>query len=405
MHLASGARHALRDRLSMRATDRILLVAVGTGIMAAAAGCIQITSSSFSDHPFTVVTNVTSRGEIPPDVKGVEIENRHGAVRIIGVETGLTGWEWQLEVRARSEAMAQQVAAEAVCSAGRAGDRLRVAMLMPDRPDQYSFRSDLAVRVPKAFAVACRNRHGEVEIADADGRVEVANQHGAVQLRNLPGTVQAQTSYAALTATRTGPATLKGQHARISAEEVRGPLTAETSYGAITAVNIGGGTWLRNQHGAIELAHTAGNVDAHTSYSSLTIKGVQGDAVLANQHGRIEVRDLSGSVDARTSYASLNVTAAGSNLVCHNQHGPVQVRALSPAFTRLSASTSYAPLVVHLPASARPAVRAQTTHGEIDSDFPVLLKPHEVEAFSGSPPGVPRVSLENRHGAIRVVRD
>jgi hypothetical protein len=65
--------------------------------------------------------------------------------------------------------------------------------------------------------------------------------------------------------------------------------------------------------------------------------------------------------------------------------------------------TSYGALEVRLPAGLKPAVQAHTSYGDIESDFPVLMKSRNQGALDGQPPGTPRINLQNQNGKIRVV--
>src|SRR5690349_19098451 len=81
-----------------------------------------------ADGNFNAVTNLTQKGEIPADLKTLEVENSSGAVRLVGVEGGQTEWEWSLTVRARTERLAQKGAEGATCKAARDGDPLRLVV-------------------------------------------------------------------------------------------------------------------------------------------------------------------------------------------------------------------------------------------------------------------------------------
>ena len=75
----------------------------------------------------------------------------------------------------------------------------------------------------------------------------------------------------------------------------------------------------------------------------------------------------------------------------------------SDTFTNLEVRTSYATLEVRLRAGLKPALHAHTSYGDIESDFPVLMKPRGQDAFAGQPPGAPRINLQNQNGKIRVI--
>ena len=121
--------------------------------------------------------------------------------------------------------------------------------------------------------------------------------------------------------------------------------------------------------------------------------------------GLHECSELSSTVSRFRAYAALDIAAAGPNVEGCNQHGSVRVRALSPALARLTASTSYASLEVRLPAAAQPSIRAQASPGDVHSDFPAWLNPASHDPFVDAPRGGARVSPDNQHGGIRIVRE
>jgi hypothetical protein len=58
-----------------------------------------------------------------------------------------------------------------------------------------------------------------------------------------------------------------------------------------------------------------------------------------------------------------------------------------------------------LPAAMKPAVQARISYADVESDFPVLMKPRGQDASADVPPGTPRINLLNQSGKIRVVRE
>jgi hypothetical protein len=101
----------------------------------------------------------------------------------------------------------------------------------------------------------------------------------------------------------------------------------------------------------------------------------------------------------------MEIKGAGAKFVCHNQNGAIRLRATSAALANIEAKTSFGPLEVHLPAGLNPAIQARTTFAEIESDFPVLMKPRGEDPFAGIASETARITLQNQNGRIGVVRD
>jgi hypothetical protein len=423
---------------------KLLLLTVAAGVLAAMTGCgvhISNFSGGWSDADLKAVTNVVQTAAIPASLKGLEVDNQFGTIHVTGTDNGTTAWTWKLAVRARNNSVAQRIASGASCKTETDGDHLKLVVSLPDSREPHSIQSDLEISVPKSAAVRAQNRFGRTEIADVAGDVEAMNQNGRVEIRNVGGSVFARTSFDTLSVSNTGPATLKNQNgeiraadidgpleastsfASLTAQDIRGrsllanqngqikatriggPLTAKTSFDSLVARDIDGPVHLRDQNGSIKIVQARGDADIETSFDSLTVEGIQGDAILMNQNGGVIASGITGSVKASTSFAAMNVTGAGSKFVCHNQNGSIRLRATSTALTNIEAKTSFDTLEIHLPAGLNPAIHARTTFADVESDFPVLMKPRGDNPFADIAPDTARITLQNQNGKIGIVRE
>ncbi len=423
---------------------RILLFVIAAGVLAAMTGCdVHIINSSggWSDADLKAATNIIQTAGIPAGLKSLAVENRFGNLHITGTDNGPTIWKWTLLVRARSDAVAQQIASGASCKADLDGDRLNLVVSLPESKEPHSFQSDFEIIMPKSAALRTQDRFGRTEIADLAGDVEATDENGRMEIRNIGGSVRARTSFDSLSVSNTGPATLKNQNGkikaaaihglldaktsfdsllardiagaatlhnqngRIEATRIGGSLEAKTSFDSLVARNIGGPVRLRDQNGAIKIVQARGDADIETSFDSLSVEDIQGNAMLRNQNGSVTASGITGSVNASTSFDSLKVTGAGSKFVCHNQNGAIRLRATSAALTNIEAQTSFDTLEVHLPADLKPAIQAHTTFAEVESDFPVLMKPRGEDPFADISPDTARITLQNQNGKIGIVRN
>jgi hypothetical protein len=414
------------------------------GLLTALTGCddhVATSYRSWSDADLIAVTNVSQTAGIPVGLKRLEVDNRFGAVRITGATNQTCRWTWKLTVHARSNAAAQQFARRASCNAELEGGQLKLVLWLPDASEPHSVQSDFEIWVPKSAAVQIQNRFGRTDLATLDGEVEVADENGPVEIRDVGGCVRARTSFNTLSVRNTGPATLedengaveaiavhglldaqtsfnslvardingaaslRNRNGRIEATGIGGALDARTSFNSLVARDIGGPVRLRDQNGGIELLQAGGDADVETSFNSLRVEGIQGDAIMVNRNGRVDASGVTGSVSVSTSFAAIEVAGAGSKFVCHNQNGPIRLRATSAAVTNIVAKTSFATLAVSLPAGLKPAIQARTSLAEVESDFPVLMKPPGVDPFAGIAPETARIALLNRNGKISVVHD
>ena len=245
-----------------------------------------------------------------------------------------------------------------------------------------------------------------LEAKDVAGPATLNDQNGAIKATGIHGRLDARTSFDALVVKEIGAAaTLHNQNGRIEAVGIGGALDAGTSFDALTAQDVDGPAHLHNQNGGVRLSRVKGDAEAETSFDGLSAEDGRGNAILKNQNGGVTASGVTGSVRAGTSFAEIKVTGAGSQFVCHNQNGAIRLHVTSTTLTNLEATTSFEALEIHLPAGLQPAIRAHTTFGEVESDFPVLANPTGGEPFAGVAPSAARVRLENQNGGIRVVRD
>jgi hypothetical protein len=371
------------------------------------AGCHHSSSSGskgYSSADFRYTTNVVRQGEISGSVKALEVENRFGPVRVVGTDAATGDWSWALTVRTRDEESAREAAAAADLLVRTDDDRLRLALSLPDSDGRWQFQSELEIRVPKSLAVRTENRFAPTEIAGIAGDVDALGQNGSVEIREAAGKVRAETSFASLVVRDVGPATLKNRNGKIEVADVEGALEAETSFAALTVEDVRGPVKLRNRNGRVEAARATG-ADITTSFAELAVREIGGDVTLANRNGSISGSAINGSVRAETSFAPLDIAADAPSVVCLNRNGSIQLHGLSGLLTNLQAQTSFARLDVQLPGRLKPIVEARTSHGNIESDFPVLLNPPSADSLASAEPGAPRVSLKNQNGNIRLSRE
>jgi DUF4097 and DUF4098 domain-containing protein YvlB len=416
---------------------------VATVLLVAFTGCsVHLSDVGVSWHgDLTCATNLARTVEIPADLKKLELDNCFGAVHITGSDHGPAHWSWNLTVRARTDAVAQQIANAVKCETSLADGRLKIVVSAPESREPHSIESNFEIVVPKSAGVDSRNHFGRTEITSLDGEVEACDQNGDVEIRDVKSQVQARTSFARLTISDTGPATLHNQNGEITALRIEGPLQADTSFGSLAAQDIhgqahlgnqngeikattirgaleantsfgsliardiAGPAHLRDQMGKIELTQAKGNADLKTSFDRLSVEAVEGDAILRNQNGEIAASGVTGSVQASTSFGKMEISGAGPTFLCHNQNGEISLRATSVAVTSIDATTSFGSLELHLPSAVRPALQARTSFGDVQSDFPILTKSPSGNSSPDAGTATLRASLQNQNGNIRIFRD
>jgi hypothetical protein len=377
----------------------------GLIVLAAVVGCAQATvkkRSTASTPELLFSTNITQKGQALPGLKGVEVGNRYGDIEVLGTDEATASWSWSLTVDARDQIRATEALRAVTCTTNDDGI-LHIIVSLPEARADYRFKSDLKLRVPKSNTVRTRTSYGVTHISHLTNAVHATGQNGAIAIEDVHAKVQAETSYAGLTVSDSGPAFLQNRSGLIEATGIRESLDAETSYAALTVRKVDGPATLQNQSGAIDAADIKGNADLKTSYATLTVQNVTGNATLKNRSGSINAKAITGTVKAETSHAAMTIDSPGQVFVCRNQSGSIDLRAASPLVTSIDAATTYATLDVTLSRELKPALMAHTTFAEIESPFPVMPRVTGPNPFAEVGPSIPRIKLDNQHGRIRVV--
>lgn len=379
---------------------RQIFTYIGVILLLGFTACVQVREQQSSSVDAKFFTNAVQQANIAQAFKSIEVENSNGAIEIIGTDNEIASWDWNLEVRAPDEFSALAAIGEAACKVVHEGEKLRVIVTLPDHSGKARFTSNLKIRVPTATSVRTHNQYGMTGISNVQN-AEVVARSGAVKVQSVPGEVRADVSYATLKVRDVGSASLKNSSGSIEAIGVHGALEAETAYASLTARDISGAVTLRNRSGSVAARDVAGDADIETSYAAVSVEKISGNLSVLNQSGSISAKGVSGNVKAETSYAAMTIDGAGAEIICDNQSGSIDLRA-SPAITRIQAKTSYASLTATLPSNLKPAIQARTSYSEIESDFPVMMKLANQNPFGDVPDSVPRVTLLNQTGRIRV---
>lgn len=344
----------------------------------------------------------SAEGSVAADLHEITLENQFGPLVVTGADEGF-GWTWKGTCWGKDTDDAQAHADKWRIEAAVEGSRLHLRLAGDSNSrERRRFESELTVRVPRMASVEAHNSFGEVRVSALNGPATVRVQNGKVTLEQVRGIVKASTSFAAVEAEDVGAAELSNQNGALRARNVAGTLVARTSFAELNAESVQGNATLRNQNGAILAERIGGDLDAETSFTVLQVRGVEGAAQLRNQNGRVEAREVTGPLRAHTSFAGIELQGASPVFEAQNQNGAIHIVARSDTTERVDASTSFAPIEVQLPATAKPIIRAETTFGKINSDFPVLVWTSVSDKQFQDDPARPKVTLRARNADVHI---
>lgn len=122
---------------------------------------------------------------------------------------------------------------------------------------------------------------------------------------------------------------------------------------------------IENANGGIELAGTHGKTHIKTSNGPITVREAEGDLELETSNGAITVTRSAGSLQADTSNGSIHA----------------ELTRFTAKDLRLE--TSNGAIVLSLPRDSQFSVDAESSHGRVQSDFPVPGQQAGRDSFKG----------------------
>ncbi|MBA2362170.1 MAG: DUF4097 family beta strand repeat protein [Chloroflexia bacterium] len=251
-------------------------------------------------------------------------------------------------------------------------------------------RLDLRLTVPAGVeAVELRTGLGKVDAEGLHGRLTLTTGNGAVSLRNARGDGSLNTGNGA-----------------VSIEEFDGTLIASTGNGRVRVNRLTGTLTLNTGNGTVEVLDVDGRVRASTGNGEVKLTSVAGEVELNSGHGAMEIlapRSL--GVQANTAMGTIRVDGGSlRSLRANSVMGEILCAArLEPG--KYDITSGMGAINVQLPADTHARVDAQTSFGQVDSDFPLVRVGRSgpmgfggVRMVGSIGEGEPRVELNLRSG-------
>ena len=176
-----------------------------------------------------------------------------------------------------------------------------------------------------------------------------------------------------------GRADLKTSNGPVRVDSLTGSLTIQTSNGPVTVQNVTGGLSLRTSNGAIRAEHVREGIEASTSNGPITVQLDE------------STQPVTAPLKFESSNGRIDITVSGSPK------------------SEIRARTSNSGITLRLPAEASARVRAETSHGQVRSDFEGVDtsgdKRRRRQNFEGTiGGGGPLIDLHTTNGSIQLLK-
>ena len=228
-------------------------------------------------------------------------------------------------------------------------------MLLIHRTDGH--RLDIRLTMPAGIeSVDLRTGSGRLQAEGVRGRLRMETGNGPATLRSGQGDAEVTSGNGA-----------------IEVKDYEGAIRLASGNGLARLEGFSGEAKLHTGNGRVEVSRAEGRFHAATGNGDVMLKEVGGEIEIGTGHGKIEVSDARAlGLHGETALGSVSVKGGSvRGLRLNTMMGDASCSAeLLPGMHELS--TVMGSVMLDLPAEANTRIDAQTSFGQIHSDFPLV---------------------------------
>lgn len=312
----------------------------------------------------------------------VSISNPYGDVTVNGLsDDGQMHINAHNEVWVRNDNDAESKLKALASSVKTDGNTIAVTV-----PSNDTAHADLTVSLPAGTLVTVNADHGDVHVGDMKSNVTVNSNHGNLQVKAITGNVALRSNY---------------KDSDISVANVQGNVALEGKGDEISISQVQGAVAIRGEYYS--------TIRVQQVSSLVTFKSMRTDMSVARLDGQLEMgngddfrlEQVVGPVSISTKSRNIELTRVTGDVNISNSHGSVTVAAVKPTGA-VNISNSDGSVTVSMPQSAAFTVQADTSDGDVHSEFTLSSRSSEnAGSLSGNVNGGGKpVRIRTSHGDI-----
>lgn len=250
--------------------------------------------------------------------------------------------------------------------------------------ERGSFNVDL--QLPQGAAVSLSTRRGNISVTDRAGNVEAATDRGDVSVEQI-----------------TGSSSLHLKHGSLKAKKISGNVTVDGTLNDSNISDVGGELTMSGTYwGDMELSHIARQVHFSTSRTDLQFARLDGDFNM--QPDELRASAIAGpfSLDTRSKAVHLEGLTGDAHIDDRNASVEVHTKG-GPG--NIDITSVHGEIDLNLPAGSGFQLDAQSTGGEVQSDFGTNLVDNSgnIATAKGTVgKGGSNIRLRADHGTIQI---
>lgn len=265
---------------------------------------------------------------------------------------------------------------------GRAGEGLVVSR---------SVRLDIVLRVPRGTSTEITAERGDISVDGLEGNQTLSTKHGDVRVAGVEGLVKVHKS-----------------QGDTQVRDVKGNVEVNGRGGDVDIGGVSGTVTVSGDFsGAVQFRDIAQSLRFSSSRTDLTTQRLSGRLYM--ERGSLDARGVDGPFDLSTRQKDINLDGFAHSLKISDANGEIRLRASSPPKQSIDVTSERGGIELALPEGSNFQIQANSSHGEVESDFsgPGLKVVREGDAPSISGiygKGGPLIRLTTSYGTIRLAR-
>jgi len=252
------------------------------------------------------------------------------------------------QIYSRSDSEADSKAQHLTPATNMEGSTLNLTM-----PSTEGARADLVITVPPTAATTVTANHGDIHVTSIKAAVAATANHGDVELSAISGlaTVHVNSGGSSISARDVdGGVSIQGHAEDITLADVTGPVSINGEFFGTTHLeHINGGVHFHTSRTDFQLARLDGEIEMSPD-ANLSADQVLGPVVLTTHGRNIRLDRVAGDIAVTNRSGTIDIVAAPviGNITIENRNGPIKVT---------------------LPEHANFSVQADTSDGDMFTDF------------------------------------
>jgi hypothetical protein len=320
-----------------------------------------------------------------PSAGEIKIAGRHGDIKVTASTDGQAHVSVSKSLHSDSESDAGRQNQSTHAKFEQQG-KIWILDLTGDNFSRGSFNLDL--ELPPNADLSVSARHGDITVEQRPGNVNLSTDHGDISVEDVKG-----------------DATVHLKHGSIRANNVSGNLTVDGTVNDTNVTGVGGALTLTGTYwGDMELAHISKQVHFMSSRTDLEFARLDGEFNM--QLDELRLNGGTGPFKLDTRDKGVNLEDVSGDVHIHNQNAHVEIHSKAP-LGNIDVTTTKGDIDLTLPASAAFQLDAQSTNGEIESDFAVSVdnSGNNAAARGTVGKGGPQVRLKTDRAKINLSKE